>query len=58
MTTQAADIESLSDRIQKEFPAGCDGIVCEDCPLNDKNGIVKTTVCDMMWRIAQNYNEN
>ena len=58
METFEKKIVELHDRVQKEFPAGCDGIICEDCPLNTKTGIVKQTVCEMMWRICKGYNED
>ena len=48
MATQAEKIEALLERIKKELPRGCEGLECEDCPLDGKIGDLETRICGIM----------
>ena len=48
MTTQPKKIEALLERIQKEFPTGCTGLDCKDCPLDGKIGNLETRLCGIL----------
>ena len=39
---------AIVKRIKEEFPNGCNGIDCKDCPLKDsKEGTYDRTICNM-----------
>jgi len=43
-------IEKLLEQIKKDFPVGCDGILCENCPLDNHSddGTPESAVCEML----------
>lgn len=48
-TSMSEKIQKLLDQINRDFPDGCTGIDCDDCPLNlSASGDVGTDLCDLL----------
>ena len=47
-------IEELITYIKENFPMGCEGISCKDCPLNDKHpGSVDGRLCNFLQYVDE-----
>jgi len=50
--TPEEKIAALVEHIKKEFPNGCKGMWCMDCPVNDhEHGTAEHAVCNLLWEI-------
>jgi len=47
--TPEEKIAALVEHIKKEFPDGCSGVLCSDCPVNKKEyDTVEYSVCELL----------
>lgn len=50
--TPEEKIAALVEHVKAEFPDGCKGMWCADCPVHDhEHGTVEHAVCNLLWEI-------
>lgn len=50
-------IQKLLDQIKRDFPDGCTGLECSDCPLLTTKGGVQSHLCDAIRAASMRVND-